>query len=290
MRAFEGEMPATEPLPDDAADHRGYYFRRLLRDRKAWAKTAVAAVVLGVIAFPIYGPITAAVIFLLAFGARLLYAFNLARSKSADDFFREYAARHGLELKNRPWASLPPATPLLRKGVQRYTSRALTGELAPGVEGTLATYTYVTETVKGGGHNDEHFHQFTLAMTDIPGLSGHFQELHCQRKPGRPSVEGIEDARRDDRQRVELESRAFNQKFELFSAKGQDQIWLRRLFSPGFIDWLAETAPAEFSFEFADGVLVAYLPGDKGDEADLDQLRAAVGAVAEQLRKFAAEE
>src|ERR1700743_3069366 len=98
LRIFAGEMPATQPTPEDAGGNRGYYLRRLLRERKGWAKTAIAAVVLGAIAVPIYGPITAAVIFLLAFAAPALYLFNIARSKSADDFFHGYASRHGLAL------------------------------------------------------------------------------------------------------------------------------------------------------------------------------------------------
>ncbi|HEX4305788.1 MAG TPA: hypothetical protein VHZ54_07130, partial [Solirubrobacterales bacterium] len=46
--------------------------------------------------------------------------------------------------------------------------------------------------------------------------------------------------------------------------EGQEEIWIRRLFSPGFVVWLAESAPWKLSFELVDGASVAYLRGHHG--------------------------
>ena len=82
-----------------------------------------------------------------------------------------------------------------------------------------------------------------------------------------------------------LESEALGDRYEIFVAKDQDDVWLRRLFSPSFIVWLTESAPDKFAFELVGGTLVAYVPEHKEDAADLDRVAAATGAVAQRLRE-----
>ena len=86
-----------------------------------------------------------------------------------------------------------------------------------------------------------------------------------------------------------LESEALDEKYEIFSGKGQDANWLRQLFSPTFIVWLTESAPEKFAFELVDGTLVAYVRGHKEDTADLDTVAAATAVVAKRLREECAE-
>ena len=51
-----------------------------------------------------------------------------------------------------------------------------------------------------------------------------------------------------------LESEALDERYEIFSGKEQDQVWLRRLFSPTFVVWLGEEAPKKFAFELVAGI------------------------------------
>jgi hypothetical protein len=88
---------------------------------------------------------------------------------------------------------------------------------------------------------------------------------------------------------VALGSDALDARYEIFVKEGQDETWLRRLFSPSFIVWLAESPPDEFIFELVDGVLVAFVPGRHEDVAALDAVWAATGGVAKRLHDEAAE-
>jgi hypothetical protein len=279
--------PASPGLPDDADDLRGAHFRELLHSTLTWILLGGGSLVLGVIFVIAFSPVVGAIVFVVAFLVGLWIVFKVADSRAADDFFHVYAAQHDLTLGGR--TSLPAATPLLRKGDDQYAERTLTGQLATGVAGFLAIYTYVTESTDSNGNRDKQYHPFTLGVTEVDECAPHVPELYCQRKFGLRSLERFEDVFRRSKERVELESSALDDKYEIFCRKGQDANWLRQLFSPTFIVWLTDSAPDKFAFELVDGTLVAYVHGHKEDTADLDRVGAATGVVATRLREESAE-
>ncbi len=279
------EAPATAGVgrvpPADANTLRGRHFRRLVGLRRTWLLIGVPALAIGVLvatASLLWGAI--ALLVVVAVGAGVVFA--IADSKAADDFFDVYAGSRGLELGGR--SKLPAATPLLRKGDDRYAKRTLRGEIAPGVDGMLALYTYEEQSTDSDGNTQTSYHEYTLGMTELPQCVEHVPELYCQRRFGLRSLEKFEDVFRLSKQRVTLESEVLGDRYEIFVRKGQDEIWLRRLFSPSFIVWLAESAPDKFAFELVGGTLVAYVKDHKEDAADLDEVAAATGVVAERLR------
>jgi hypothetical protein len=273
--------------PDDADDLRGYHFRELIHKPKTWILVGGVALLAGAIFLFAFGPVVGAIVFVVVFLFGIWVTFNIADSRAADDFFHVYAKQRDLVLGGK--TSLPAATPLLRKGDDQYAERTLTGELTPNVGGLLAIYTYVTESTDSKGNRNKDYHPFTLGMTEVPECVGHVPELYCQRKSGLRSLEKFEDVFRSSKERVELESGALDDKYEIFSAKGQDANWLRQLFSPTFIVWLTESAPDKFAFELVGGTLVAYVHGHKEDTADLDQVGTATAAVARRLREESTE-
>jgi hypothetical protein len=217
----------------------------------------------------------------------LLIVFAIADSQAEDAFFETYATQRGLTLSGK--SPLPPATPLLRKGDDRYAERALSGALGDGVEGILALYTYEDETTDSEGNRQTNYYRYTVGLVEIPECAAHLPELFCQRKSGLRSLEKLEDAFRHSKQRVKLESEALDERYEIFSVKGQDQVWLRRFFSPTFIVWLGEEAPKKFAFELVGGTLCCYVSGHGKSAADLDAVRAASAAVARRLREESAQ-
>lgn len=281
------DVDAGAAEPDDADDLRGYHFRELLHKPLTWILVGGGSLLLGVVLAIAFSPVVGAIAFVVAFLFGIWLTFNVADSRAADDFFHVYAKKRDLTLGGR--TSLPPTTPLLRKGDAQYAERTLTGELAPGVSGILAIYTYVTESTDSNGNTEKTYHPFTLAMTDVPECVAHVPELYCQRKSGLRSLEKFEDVFRTSKQRVKLESEALDDRYEIFSAKGQDAVWLRQLFSPTFIVWLTESAPDKFAFELVGGTLVAYVRGHKEDSADLDKVGAATAMVAGRLREKSGE-
>jgi hypothetical protein len=273
--------------PDDANDLRGFHFRRLLGRPLTWIAIAVFVLAAGT-AGAIYlgaaiGAGAAAAMLLIS----LLVVFAIADSKAEDAFFEVYAGQRGLSLAGR--SPLPPATPLLRKGDDRYAERALSGQLADGVDGLLALYTYEDESTDSEGNRQTNYYRYTVGLVEVPECAAQLPELFCQRKSGLRALEGLEDAFRRSKQRVKLESEALDERYEIFSGKEQDQVWLRRLFSPTFIVWLGEEAPEKFAFELVDGTLCCYVSGHKKSAAELDKIAAASAAVARRLREEAQE-
>ncbi len=126
-------------------------------------------------------------------------------------------------------------------------------------------------------------------MVDVPECDARVPELLCHRKSGLRALAGLEDAFRKSRQRVQLESEALDERYEIFSLKEQDQVWLHRLFSPTFVVWLAEETPKKFAFELVSGTLCCYVNGHKKSAAELDAVRDAAAAVSRRLREESAQ-
>jgi hypothetical protein len=279
--------PPPTATPDDADDLRGYHFRLLLHKPLTWILVGGGSLVLGVIGALAFSPLIGAIAFVVAFLIALWLTFNVADSRAADDFFNAYARQRDLVVGGK--TSLPPVTPLLRKGDAQYAERTLTGELAPGVGGMLAIYTYVTESTDSNGNTEKTYHPFTLGMTEVPECVSHLPELYCQRKSGLRALEKFEDVFRRSKQRVKLESEVLDEKYEIFAGKSQDANWLRQLFAPTFIVWLTDSAPKKFAFELVAGNLCCYVSGHKKRAEELDEIGLATATVAKRLREEALE-
>lgn len=278
---------AAPGRPDDANDLRGFHFRRLLGTPLTWVLLGVEVAIAGVAVALLAGPAIGAAAAVGALLLGLLVVFAIADSKAEGAFFEAYSAARGMALSGK--GPLPPATPLLRKGDDRYAERAMSGPLADGVDGVLALYTYEEETTDSEGNRQTSYYRYTIGMTEVPECAGFVPELICQRKFGLRALEGLEDAFRGSKQRVELESAALDERYEIFANEDQDQVWLRRLFSPTFVVWLGEEAPEKFAFELVDGALCCYVNGHKKSATELDTIRTASAAVVARLREEALE-
>ena len=277
---------AAAAAPDDADDLRGFHFRRLMRKRvtlyAAGIPTVLIALALGIFGNPVWIPI----ILILGLLITMVVVFVIASGKAEEAFFENYASQHGMTLSGK--GPVSAATPLLRKGDDRYVERSLQGPLADGIDGTLALYTYEDEYTDSDGNRQTNYYRYTIAMSEIAECVPFVPKLVCQRKFGFKALEGVEDAFRKN-ERFEFESEALEDKYEIFASKEQDANWLRQLFSPTFIVWLTESAPKKFAFELEDGTLCCYVNGHKKSAADLDTMRGAAAAVAQRLREEANE-
>jgi hypothetical protein len=278
---------ATGSPPGDANDLRGYHFKLLMGAGRTRAFIAIPSLVAGGVLGGLVGPAVGGIAFLVAVLAGIAICWAIADRRAANAFFSLYAAQHGLELGGR--APLPPVTPLLRKGDDRYAERTLSGPFAEDCEGILALYTYEEEHTDGDGNRETNYYRYTVGLASVPECASFVPELYCQRKFGLRSLERFEDVFRRSKTRVKLESEALDDKYEIFSAKDQDANRLRQLFAPTFIVWLTDSAPPKFAFELVDGNLCCYVSGHKEDAADLDAISAATGAVARRLREEANE-
>src|SRR5215218_4959160 len=241
------------------------------------------ALAAGIAGAALIGPAVGGAAAVVAILVGVLIVFGIADSRAEDAFFQAYARQHGLELGGR--APLPPSTPLLRKGDDRYAERTLSGPFAEGVEGILALYTYEEESRDSDGNKETNYYRYTVALVAVPESAELVPELYCQRKFGLRALEGFEDAFRTKKERVKLESEVLDQKYEIFAGKDQDANWLRQLFAPSFIVWLCDSAPGKFAFELVDATLCCYVSGHKKKAAELEEISRAAATVARRLRE-----
>jgi hypothetical protein len=273
-------------VPDDANDLRGFHFKQLLGKPLTWIVIAIFVLAVGIAGAVYLG----AAIGAGAAGAMLLVSllivFAIADRRSEGAFFAVYASQRGMSLSGL--GEVPAATPLLLRGSNRYTEHSFTGPLAEDADGLLAFYTYEETTSTGKGQQTSYY-PYTIGLVEVPECAIQIPELLCLRKSGLRIFEGLEDTLSGSRQRVRLESEALDERYEIFCLEGQDQVWLRRLFSPTFVVWLGEEAPEKFAFELVRGTLCCYVNGHKKSAAELDTLGAVTGAVARRLREEALE-
>jgi hypothetical protein len=276
-----GAPPPTSALatagPLDADDTRGVHLRRLVRH----PLTISLGLTAGIAAFTVLTATVSAIAGLGGFLAALLLtlaiAFAIANNRAREDFFAAYASARGL-VGRAGRDRLPPLTPLLRKGDERYCEQVFRGLLPGEVEGRLAHYTYEEKSTDSKGNQQTAYHRFTVVLCDAPESAIKTGELYCQRRVGFRFLDSMEDAFRT-KQRVELESEDLDRSHEIFADEGTDPNWLRQLLSPSFIVWLNDEAPDGLAFELVAGILCVNVEGHLDSAAELDALCEAAAVV-----------
>jgi hypothetical protein len=274
-------------VPLDADDTRGVHLRRLLTHPltlSLGSTFAIVAFVAGTLAAGIAIGLAAAVGVLLLV---LLVVFVLAAGKAKEDFFAAYASARGLS-RTAGRTGLPPSTPLLRKGDDRYAEQVMNGTLPGGAPGAIGLYTYEVETTDSEGDRDTDYYRFTVVLHDIPAVAANVADVYCQRRSGFRFMDGAEDVFRR-MNRLELESDALDKRYEIFFGRNDDEVWMKRLFSPSFIVWLAEQAPHDFAWELSAGSLCVNVEGHLDSADELDALCEAASQVAHRLAEEASQ-
>jgi hypothetical protein len=153
------------------------------------------------------------------------------------------------------------------------------GDLAPGLEGTLSEHVFAD-----GAKRTES----TIVLTEVPETVAYVPALVCRDRATLGAVPAQLPAERWAE--TELESAAFNRRYRLLTLAGQDQGWVRELFSPDLIAWLTDKAPAGLSFELNEGHLVIAVPGPPAGDAALETLISTATEVRDRIRREALEE
>jgi hypothetical protein len=153
------------------------------------------------------------------------------------------------------------------------------GTLAPGLEGTLSEHVF-----DDGAQRTES----AIVLTEVPETVAYAPALVCRDRLTLGAMPAQLPAERWAE--TELESAAFNRRYRLLTLAGQDQGWVRELFSPQLIAWLADKAPAGLSFELNEGHLVIAVPGPLAGDGALEALIATAIEVRDRIRREALEE
>ncbi len=171
----------------------------------------------------------------------------------AGDAYAEFAEQHGLAHSE----TLPtePLTPLLTYGSG--LGPAMKGRLPNGPEASVGRFSYGRFT-------------FNLAVTEAPESTAFAPRVLCINK-GR-SVSDTHYGFEVRTGRLWTESEKLNQRYEVTISPYQDDNWIRQLFIPTFIDYLAEHPLEDVSFELAFGTICTSVERDEIDLESLGQL------------------
>lgn len=185
------------------------------------------------------------------------------------------AEERGLE----PLGAVPaePLTPLLVESTS--------GTLAPAARGA---FDGVGVVVGHLAYRRNKTFRFNVALASVPDSTAFVPRLFCIRRGRRTRDDEFYGFEARD-SKLWTESIALNERYVVSASPFQDPLWMRRLFSPAFVDWLATAPPADFSFELAYGALLGSVEEDEPDAAGLAALGEATAAVAARIAAECAE-
>ena len=272
-------MSGNPPVPPDANSTRKAHFQTLLSS----SPSVVGGFVLVAIAFTIGaakhsvpvmfgGPVAIACLI-------VALCFYYADKQAEDEFFARFARAH--ELNHFKKYSLDGFTPLLAGGDRRHCEHWMEGH-----GHGIGWYTFETRQDNGDKPDTWESHDFTLATVDIGELGmPRFRGIYLRRRRG--IFDRLDsDAnwmRGQHTKKVELESTAFNDKYELTADRDQDDIVLRQLFAPSFVVWLTDH-PLAPGFELRAGMLAVFMPGHCGEAGKLDFLMMAAADISKRIQ------
>lgn len=126
--------------------------------------------------------------------------------------------------------------------------------------------------------------RFNVALAQVPVSTAFVPRLFCIRQ-GRST--------RDDEfygfgarhTKLWTESTKLNERYTVSTGPYQDPNWMRQLFSPSFVDFLAHVEPDDFSFELAYGALLGSVEDDDPGADGLAALCEATARVAERIAR-----
>lgn len=266
-------------VPPNTDSTRSAHFRKLLGSSAAIVGGAIACVIVFAIgasqhSAPVMagGPVAVALLIVIA-------CFIKADREAENEFFNLFAQSHGFA--HWPQWQLNEFTPLLAGGDRRHCEHWMEHQ-GRGV----GWYTFEVKHENGDNKDTYESHDFTLATVDVGEFGmGRFQGIYLRRR------RGIFD-RLDSKanwlsghqlEKIELESTAFMQKYELWRERDQDELKLRQLFAPSFVVWLSEH-PLAPGFELRAGQLVVFINGHCGEAGKLEFLLMAAAEIAKRIQ------
>jgi hypothetical protein len=247
------------------ADHgQGELFRSYLRRRTAfWALFA------GVSAAFLYGAWKADPLIMVAGPAAVVLGVTGIAWVMAERLYRGFARNVGLGYARA--FELLPLTPLLGAGQRRRAEHWMYGQLPGDLPGGVGHF--VWERIERDSDGDPQVRErnrFTLCVADLEPSMALFKGVFIRRRRGfvASHSDWLEDR---PTRRLEVESAAFTERYELLIADDQDEVILRRLLQPTLVSWLANH-PLTPGFEVKAGALVVFVPHAIEDAGNLTYL------------------
>lgn len=193
-----------------------------------------------------------------------------------DATYAAFAAERGLE--PLPALGLGALTPLLVESKHCQLEPAARGRLGGELDGVVGHLAYKRNKT----------FRFNVALLEIPGSTALAPRVFCVRK-GRSTRDDEFYGFEARHSKLWTESTRLNERYTVSTSPYQDPNWLRQLFSPSLVDYLATEPPADFSFELAYGALLGSVESDDPGPDGLAALCEATVRVGERIAAECAE-
>ncbi len=188
-----------------------------------------------------------------------------------------FARKHGLEPATG--GAVRALTPILITGRDGSMQTLLRGRFAPELDGQLIHHLYADGAER---------RESTILLAQIPESAAYVPALVCRDRETAGETPAQLPAERW--RETKLESATFNERYRLLTLAGQHSGWVRELFSPALIEWLANDVPGGLSFEINQGNLAVALPGRLEASEELELLTSTASELATRIRTEALEE
>jgi hypothetical protein len=189
-----------------------------------------------------------------------------------DGTYSAFAAERGLEAL--PALGLGALTPLLVESKHCQVAPAARGRLGGQVDGLVGHLAYT---------RNKDF-RFNVALVEVRRSTALAPRLFCIRR-GRSTRDDEFYGFEARHSKLWTESTELNERYTVSTSPYQDPNWMRQLFSPALVDYLATGPPADFSFELAYGILLGSVEEDDPGAAGLAALCEATAHVAERIAR-----
>ena len=226
--------------------------------------------------------------------AVLAIAYYRAGQRAATDFFAELAPTLGL--KYMVSGHYPPITPLLAAGDLQKFEHTMEGPLYGRQGGPVCLLGHFTYGIQNDVTEDvtvSRPHRFTVCAVDLGAPLMRFRGLYLRPRVSSLGIDNDWLNRAPRPERIELESVAFNQLYDLRRANDQDELAVRELFSPTFVDRLVNN-PLRPGFECKAGTLVVFIGGHASSTGQftllLETARDVARRVSEQVLQGASDQ
>jgi hypothetical protein len=283
--------PGAAPrVPASTETTKRVHFRTLLRGRASVMGGTLAAAAVFVfgasqsyVGIMLLGPVAVALVVAIA-------CYVAADRRAEEEFFKAYSGAHGLTWS--PKWSVYELTPLLGGGDRRKFRNWMEGPLGgdAALAGGLGWFTFEVRQDNGDKPDTWTPYNFTISIVDLEEGIHRFPGIYLRRRRGLfAKLDSDGNWLSMHRlKKIELESTAFCEKYELWVEQDQDEVVLRQLFSPRFVVWLAEH-PLAPGFEYRAGTLCVFLPDHCGEAGRLDFFLMGVREIAKRVQAEIAE-
>jgi hypothetical protein len=189
-----------------------------------------------------------------------------------DATFSAFASARGLEPV--PTLGLGALTPLLVESKHCQVKPAARGRLGGEVDGIVGHLAYTRNKT----------FRFNVALAEVHASTALAPRLFCIRN-GRSTRDDEFYGFEARHSKLWTESTVLNERYTVSTSPYQDPNWMRQLFSPALVDYLATKPPADFSFELAYGILLGSVEDDDPGADGLAALCEATAHVAARIAR-----